>query len=183
MSGDTIVAKRYARALFEVAQSQQAVAQVEEELTAVVDAIAANAEFEKLLQHPNFDTANKIDLMRTVFEGKISDAVFQTLSLLIERGRESMFVELRDAYLAIADQALGQAKAIVTTPVPLTQEEMKEIANHFGKLTGKTIRVENRVDASLIGGMQVRIGDRLYDGSVAGKLGRMQKSLLVSQAF
>lgn len=180
---DSIVAKRYARALFEVAKEQQAVAQVDDELTAVVAAIKANAEFEKLLQHPNFDTANKIDLLRTVFEGKLSDAVFQTLALLIERGRESMFGDLRDAYLAIADQELGQAKAIVTTPAPLSAEETKEIASHFGKLTGKTIRVENVVDKSLIGGMTVRIGDRLYDGSLSGKLARMQKSLLVSQAF
>lgn len=182
MSGDTNVAKRYARALFEVAREQNLIAQVEEELRSVLEAIRVNADFGKLLQHPNIATAAKIDMLKNVFGGRLSDTVFHTLCLLIENRREDVLSYVLDDYVAIANEALGQASAIVTTPSPLSDKEKEEITERFGKLTGKKIRVENVINASLIGGMQVQIGDRLYDGSLAGKLARLEKSLSVTTA-
>ncbi|WNQ11552.1 F0F1 ATP synthase subunit delta [Paenibacillus aurantius] len=183
MSQDTIVAKRYAKALFEVARGRNQIAQVEEELAAVVSSIRENADFRRLLEHPNLDASVKTNLLTGIYEGKVSEAVFNTLRLLVDRGRESLLPYLLNDYVKIANEELGQAKAIVTTPLPLTAEETEHIAAQFGQLTGKTIRVENVIDSSLLGGLQVRIGDRLYDGSLSGKLNRLQKTLAGSQAL
>ncbi|MEI7025720.1 F0F1 ATP synthase subunit delta [Paenibacillus sp. y28] len=177
MNSDTIVAKRYAKALFEVAQAKQAVGQVEEDLRAVVAAVKANPDFEKLLNHPNIDTSRKLDVVKQTFEGKISEAVFNTLQLLIENGRQTLLSTLLNDYVRIAGEATGEARAIVTTSVPLTEEQTKQVTEKFGKLTGKSIRVENVLDKGIIGGMLVRIGDRLYDASVKGQLARLERTL------
>jgi F-type H+-transporting ATPase subunit delta len=180
MSRETIVAKRYAKALFEVALQQGSVAQVEEELKGILQVIRENADYGKLLEHPNISAAAKLDLLKQAFEGKVSAAVLNTLQLLVERRRESVLEDLVDSYVKVANVALGQANATVTSAYPLTAEESQQVAERFGQLTGKRIRVENVVDRSLIGGIQVRIGDRLYDGSLSGKLQRLQQSLSVS---
>jgi F-type H+-transporting ATPase subunit delta len=77
----------------------------------------------------------------------------------------------------IAGEALGQARATVYTAQALSAEELGNVAAQFSGLTGKKITAEQVVEPALLGGIQVRIGDRLYDGSLAGKLDRLQKSL------
>lgn len=183
MSGEAIVAKRYAKALFEVALGQQQVAQVEEQLNLVSETLKSNPEFDKLLRHPNLDTSAKVGMLHNVFQGGVSESVLNTISLLIERGRASILTSLTDEYVKIANETLGQAKAIVTSPAPLSEREQAEIAARFSELTGKTIKLENVINPALLGGLQVRIGDRLYDGSLSGKLNRLSQSLSASQAL
>ncbi|PYI51132.1 F0F1 ATP synthase subunit delta [Paenibacillus flagellatus] len=177
MSKETIVAKRYAKALFEVAQARGKVADVEQELQAIATALEANPDYAGLLEHPNIGASVKASMLKQAFEGKVSEEVQNTLQLLVQRGREAILADLVSHYSRIANDALGQAQAKVYTPRPISAEESDQIAAAFGQVTGKTIRIENIVDPSLIGGLQVRIGDRLYDGSVSGKLQRMERAL------
>ncbi|MNI14814.1 ATP synthase subunit delta [compost metagenome] len=177
-SADNVVAKRYAKALFEIAKENSTVSQIEEELASIVKVIKDHADLRKLLSHPNVDSAAKIDLLKKVFEGNVSEVLFNTLQLLFTRRRESILPYLLNDYIQIANEELGQATAIVTTPYALSESDQQGVAVQFTQITGKTIRVENVIDPKLIGGMQVRIGDRLYDGSLIGKLNRLEKQLL-----
>ncbi|MEF3305115.1 F0F1 ATP synthase subunit delta [Paenibacillus sp. GYB003] len=177
MSKETILAKRYARALFEVARERGKVAEVEQELGAIAAALNANPDYVKLLEHPNISASKKSAMLQQAFGANVSEEVLNTLQLLVKRGRESILRELVTGYSQIANDALGQAQAKVYTPLPLSDAESTRIAVAFGQVTGKRIRVENIVDRSLLGGLQVRIGDRLYDGSLSGKLKRIEKSL------
>lgn len=183
MSQDIGVAKRYAKALFEVAQQNQAISQVEDELKVVVEAVENSEDVKRFLQAPNIDLTIKLDVFRKAIEGKVSDAVLNLVNVLITNGRENMMQAVSDAYVKVAGQALGQADATVVSAYPLTAPEIELIAEHFGKVVNKKIRVHNKVDRSVIGGIQVRIGDRLYDGSISGKLARLEKSLKQSQAM
>jgi len=183
MSSETIVAKRYAKALFAVAKEKSMIERVEEELRAIVEAVGENPDFQNLLLHPNIEAKTKLGMMSAILEGKVSDPVWGMLKLLIERGRESILTSLYNDFIDIADEALGQANATVYTPFALNEKEEREIAEGFGRLTGKKIRIETVIDPSLLGGIKVRIGDRLYDGSLAGKLARLQKNLNEAQAM
>ncbi len=177
MSKNVIVAKRYANALFEAASDRNLVAEVEQELKAIVQIIEAEPDLGKFLEHPNIDNTKKIALLQNVFEDKISEIVWNTLKLLITRGREAILPNLMQYYVEIANEALGQANALVYSPYSLSDQESTEIAAKFGQITGKTIQVENILDETLLGGLRVRIGDRLYDGSLSGKLANLEKSL------
>ncbi|CAG7655609.1 F0F1 ATP synthase subunit delta [Paenibacillus allorhizosphaerae] len=183
MSQDTIVAKRYAKALFELAKEQNRVAEVEAELRGIETALKQNVDFRKLIVSPGLDASVKAGLIKSVFEGQISETTMNTLLLLIQKGREELLEALITYYMGIASEALGQANATVYSPIALNDAELSQIAATFSQITGKQIRVESVLDKSLIGGIQVRIGDRLYDGSLSGKLQRLQKTLNQSQAL
>lgn len=183
MSSGTIVAKRYAKALFEAAQGRNLVSPVEEELRLIVQALADNKDFEALLQHPKLDLETKKGMLSSVFKTQVSDIVYNTLILLVERGRGTLVPALYDYYVNISNEALGQADALVISPFPLNEQEKQAVSTQFGKLIGKTIRVDNEVNPGLLGGIQVKIGDRLYDGSLSGKLSRMETRLKQNQAM
>ncbi|GGF91895.1 F0F1 ATP synthase subunit delta [Paenibacillus abyssi] len=177
MSRETLVAKRYAKALFELAQQNNVVSDVEDQLMLVVRALEGDADIVKFLVSPNISTDKKIDLVKQALSGKVSEMVIQTIELLISRGRNDIIGEVYSAYKKVAGEALGQADAIVYTAKQLPEDEMQKIGIRFGAMIGKKIRVEQIVEPALLGGIQVRIGDRLYDGSLSGKLARLEKSL------
>ncbi|MGZ9586320.1 F0F1 ATP synthase subunit delta [Paenibacillus marinisediminis] len=178
MSQETVVAKRYAKALFELALEQKSVLETEQQLKSVVEAIQSSHELELLLTTPNIDMAGKLDVLNTMFQGHISDHVIELIKLLVERGRVAILNDVLASYVQIAGAALGSVDAVVTSAKPLSESEQQAIAETFGKQLNKKIRISNVINASIIGGIQVRIGDRLYDGSLSSKLARMERSLL-----
>ncbi|GIP28744.1 ATP synthase subunit delta [Paenibacillus sp. J23TS9] len=176
MSRETIAAKRYAKALFEVAVQQQKTLEVEQELKAVVEAITANADVQQFISTPNISISVKLDVLKKALQDKVSQPVVNTIELLIERGRADILSDLLDSYIRIEGESLGIADATVYSTYPLSEQEQASVAAQFGALANKKIRVSNVVDKSLLGGVKVMIGDKLYDGTLAGKLERLEKS-------
>lgn len=179
MSRDTVVAKRYAKALFEVAASQQVVAEVEAELKLIASTLEQNADVQKFLSLPSIDPDKKVAVVKAAFGDSISALVLNTIEILISRRRQDNIAGVYDAYTKIAGDSLGQAHATVYSAKQLNDEELANVAAQFGQVTGKKIIAQQIVDPSLLGGVQVRIGDRLYDGSLSGKLDRLQKSFKI----
>ncbi|MBB6638090.1 F0F1 ATP synthase subunit delta [Cohnella thailandensis] len=177
MSRSNVVAKRYAKAIFDVARGQNQIAEAETQLMLLVKELQNNAPFSAVLAAPNIPAEAKIGVVSNAFAGTLLPSVLNLVSLLIERGRQSELPAVYQAYLEVASAALGRADAYVTSAQPLSLNEKDQIAKKFGALLGKTIRVHDAVDASLLGGMTVRIGDTLYDGSLSGKLNRLDKAL------
>ncbi|MGG1314777.1 F0F1 ATP synthase subunit delta [Cohnella laeviribosi] len=179
MSGST-VARRYAKALFELASEQGLVSETEEQLKAIAETFRGNADFRSFLTFPNIDAAKKIEAVQAIFGNSVSPVVLNTVKLLIERGRQGELPAVLEAYIKVAGEALGRAEAHVVSAKPLTDSEKEQLAATFGSLLGKTVRLNETVDPSLLGGLTVRIGDTLYDGSLRGKLERLEKTLQTS---
>ncbi|HZG87337.1 F0F1 ATP synthase subunit delta [Paenibacillus sp.] len=176
MSGMGVAAKRYAKALFAVAQEKGLVEETKAQLDAVVDALTSSSDIQAFLEHPNIAASKKKEAIRTAISGKVNEYVLQTVQLLVDRGRAAAIGPVRDAYAAIADEALGRAVASVASAFELTAEQQQDIASKFSAITGKQVTVESVVDPSLLGGIRVRIGDTLYDGSLATKLAELERS-------
>lgn len=179
----TIVAKRYAKALFELAQEKNQVEQVEQQLELIVSAVTGDQDIEKFLLHPQIAAEDKMAVLTKATSEQASEMVLNTLQLLITRGRAGLLSSLYQYFVDISNEATGQALAVVTTPQAMTETESDRIAQKFSAIVGKKIRVDNVVDPSMIGGLTVRIGDRLYDGSLAGKIATMKKTLHASQVI
>ena len=177
MSRDRIVAKRYAKALFELAQQQGVVTEVEEQLKLVAHTLNQDPEIEKFLLFPGIDAAKKVELLKSALGDRLSALVLHTVELLIIRGRQDVIADVYQAFTKISGEALGEAHATVYSAKPLSVNELSEVTSQFEQLTGKKIIAQTFVEPSLLGGVQVRIGDRLYDGSLSGKLERLQKAL------
>lgn len=176
MSGELTIGKRYAKALFELAKEKDQLDQVEAELKAVIQMFADRKTSDFFL-HPSISVQQKLEVLNKALSGKISDTLLDTLQLLVERRRESAIGAVSSMYTKLVDAYRGRATAIVYTPIPLSEQEHRQVAEFFSKETGKEIRVINEINKELLGGMQVRIGDRLYDSSLSSKLAEMKKIL------
>lgn len=179
MSRDTVVAKRYAKALFELAAAQQAVSEVEAELKLIVGALEQDPEIEQFLSLPSIDPEKKIAVLKAAFGDRVSGLVLNTIQILVRRRRSDILKDVSEAYTKIAGESLGQTQATVYAAQSLTDEELAALTSQFGQMIGKKIIAQQVVEPSLLGGVQVRIGDRLYDGSLSGKLERLQKSFKI----
>lgn len=176
MSRDSRVAKRYARALFEVTFAEAKVTETQAELRAITQAFASDPALDRFISSPSVSVEDKKKVLNTAFAGRISDSVIRTIEILIVRGRTQLFEELSESYEKISNEALGLADADVYTAFPMTEQEKAAAAERFGIITGKRINVRNVIDKSVLGGAKVVIGNTLYDGSLAGKLARLEKT-------
>lgn len=174
------VAKRYAHALFEVAKEHGKIEQVEKDIVTISQTVKEHQELNKVLKHPSVTTAEKKAIFESLLE-KMSEEVRNFIFLLIDRQREMELAEVTKEYIELANDTRGVLNATVTTAKPLSSQEEQQLADRFGQLINKKLRVETKIDSDIIGGVVVKIGDRLYDGSIAGKLSRVQQHIKQSE--
>lgn len=172
-----LVAKRYAVALFKIAKEQQLLETFEEELRSIKQ-VFETSDLALFLQQPNISSEKKKALLSQAFTS-VSQQILNTLYILIDNHREEIVADMADAFFALANEERNVADALVYTIRPLTEAEKVGVAESFAKMSGKdAIRIQNIVDDSLLGGIKVRIGNRIYDGSLKGKLTRIERTLL-----
>lgn len=177
MSNST-VAKRYALALFQIASEKQVLAEVEQELRTVKEVVKNNPELTVFLKSPKLSIEKKKEVLNQAF-GSASTYVRNTLMILVDRHREGQIAEVADEFINLANDAKGIAEAKVYSVQPLSAEQAEAISAAFAPQVGKqTLQIENIVDSNLLGGVKLRIGNRIFDGSLRGKLDRLERKLL-----
>jgi F-type H+-transporting ATPase subunit delta len=178
MSNST-VAKRYALALFQLSKENNLLDQMEEELRVVKQVITNSSDLNAVLKSPKVTIDKKKEIVKDSFS-KINPFVLNTLMILIDRHREEYITEVADHFVGLANEERGIAEALVYSVRPLTDAEKEALSVSFAAKVGKkSLRIENIVDTDLLGGLKLRIGNRIFDGSLRGKLDRLERKLLV----
>ncbi|MET0786002.1 MAG: F0F1 ATP synthase subunit delta [Paenisporosarcina sp.] len=171
-------AKRYALALFQLAQEHNQLTHVEEDLREVKVVFKGNSELQAMLASPKLTLDRKKELVRELF-GKANPLVVNTLQVLIDRKRINETVEVANEFATLSNEAQGIADAKVYSTRPLTDDERASISSAFAKKIGKqSLRIENEIDPSLLGGIRVQIGNNIFDSSISAKLDRLKKQLI-----
>ncbi|MEH7415884.1 F0F1 ATP synthase subunit delta [Neobacillus drentensis] len=175
---NTMVAKRYASALFQITNEQQILNQVEEDLRVVKEVLEYNPDLKAVLKSSKLTIDKKKEIVKNAF-ASVNVYVLNTVLILVERHREDQIVEVTDQFLELANEAKGIADAEVYSARELTDAEREALSAAFAaKIGKKSLRIENIVDSNLLGGIRLRIGNRIYDGSLRGKLDRLERKLL-----
>jgi F-type H+-transporting ATPase subunit delta len=175
---NSMVAKRYASALFQIAREQQILSQVEEELRVVKEVLQYNADLKAVLNSSKLTIEKKKEIVTKAF-ASINVFVLNTLLILIDRHRENEIIEVANQFIELANEASGVAEAEVYSVRALTDAEREALSTTFAaKIGKKSLKIENIVDSNLLGGIRLRIGNRIYDGSLRGKLDRLERKLL-----
>lgn len=171
------VAKRYAEALFELARERGQLDSVQEELEFVAASLRDHADFAEVLNHPRISADRKKETVLNVFGAHLSEINHNFLQLLIDKGRQDLLHHIVEAYIDLANELRGVAVGTAVTATPLTDAERARLEATFAAKVDKKVQLENVVDPQVKGGVLVRLADRIYDGSVSGKLSRFQKRL------
>ena len=173
-----LVSKVYGEALFEAAIEAGTVDSLMEEVDAVLAIFRANEEYIKLLNHPKIPVEEKVALLEEAFKGKASNQLVGLLTATVEKGR---FAEIENILAYFESKVLEYKKigiAHVTSASALTDQQKEEVQKRLLETTSyESIQTEYQVDASLIGGIVIQIGDRVVDGSIRTQLGNMAKEL------
>ncbi|GGH84083.1 F-type H+-transporting ATPase subunit delta [Pullulanibacillus pueri] len=172
-----VVAKRYAGALFEVAKERGTIDAVEEQLGLVNQIVAESTDLKKMLYFPGIAGEVKKKVVEEIFKTEVNGEVLNLLKILIDRRRESILEDLQASFVEIANDYRGILDVNVTTASPLDKDEEEKIMEAFGQIYDKKLRLHTKVDPKVIGGVLVKVGNRLYDGTLSGKLNRFHQEL------
>jgi F-type H+-transporting ATPase subunit delta len=177
MPRQTSSARRYAEAAFDLAVRDKAVPEWLEQLERAAE-LSRDERLDRLLDNPGVPVPQRLDVLARALGSGTPAAVLNLLGLLLRRGRikslPQVAVEFRGLYL----RQEGITPATVTTALALEADELRAIGERLERQTGGRVELSTEVDAAILGGLIVRLGDRLIDGSVRGRLERLRARLI-----
>lgn len=172
------IARRYAKALFSLADEQGQVEQWSGGLEALGRALASSPELRDTLASPLFEKDQRravvAELAKTL---ALPEAPRDFLLLLADRDRLAYLPAVIQNFRDLADARLGRIRATVTSAVPLTPEEARRIAEKLAQVEKAQVIVETRVDPALLGGVVAQVGSMVYDGSVRSQLEELRRAM------
>ena len=167
--------RRYADAAFEIALRDKTVDTWRRDLDSAA-ATMSMGELEKVLANPAIPLDQRLSAAEKVF-ASLSNPVRNLVLLLVRRNRIGQLPRVAAEFRRLDDRRNGLTHATATSAAPLGAGEVRTITARLEELTGGRIALETDVDPSLLGGLVVRVGDRLIDGSVRGRLERLRGQL------
>lgn len=172
------VARRYAQALYEIAQAKNTLEAMEQELKAVAEAVEGTRELQKVLYHPQVLSGEKKAILKALFADKVSAETMKFLGLIVEKRRENYIAGISAEFSALANEARGKVAAEVTTAVEIGEDQKQDLVKVASRLAGKEVEPTFAVDPSLIGGVVVKIGSKVVDGSIKTRLASIKSRLM-----
>ena len=173
-----LVSKVYGDALFSLSLEENKLDEVWEEVRTLSEALQENKEFTGIMTHPDMTQEKGLALLDEAFGGKLSDIVMGFLQVLVKKGRFSEILPVLDYFQREAKEYKRIGVVYVTTPTELTGEQKSGIVERLTQTSGyESLEMNYAVDPRLLGGIRIRIGDRVLDNSIQTKLEELSRSL------
>jgi F-type H+-transporting ATPase subunit delta len=168
----------YAQSLLELASEQNQAQPIGQELEQIAEIIAQNPAFATYLTDPAIGHEERSGMLQKVFAGKVSPLLWNFLGVLNIKGRLKYFPEMAAAYDDLLDQKLGKIEVDVTVAQRLSPEQLEQVRQRVSQVLGKDAVIYQYVDESVIGGLLLRVQDKLIDSSVRSQLQSLKHQLL-----
>jgi F-type H+-transporting ATPase subunit delta len=170
------IASVYARSLFEVAQEQDKLDKVREELGEFTDALHDSRELQVFLFSPYFSTREKADGLDKAISGA-DETVLNFLRLLIDKHRMPVLFRVRAEYDRLWEEENKLLPVTVTSAVELPEETVKQIGDRIAEQTDRKVDLQSKVDPDILGGIVVRVGNSVLDASIRNRLENFRKQV------
>ncbi|HVL56402.1 MAG TPA: ATP synthase F1 subunit delta [Burkholderiaceae bacterium] len=172
-------ATRYAKALLEVAIAESDPSTIERDLATLSDAMQGHADLRRALTSPGVPQSGRENVARAVAaQAGVQPPVAKLFALLAERGRLDLVPTILEVYRERLLAHANVVRALVTSAAPLPADRIEALMTALARVTGKKVRLDTRVEPSLIGGVVTQIGSTVYDGSISTQLARMRQQLV-----
>jgi F-type H+-transporting ATPase subunit delta len=173
-----VIAKRYARALYDLGKEEGKEKAFLEELQGIVGVISENEELKSLLESPLYDIVLKKRILKEV-SSKVSISLYAVnfLNILLDKDRFFVLSEIVDAYDKILDEVSGRVRAKVVCATAIDDAQLQKVCQTLSKVFKKEVDVDVSVEPSLIGGMIAEVEGMIYDGSIKTQISKLKQSL------
>jgi len=166
---NTVIARRYAKALFELALERKVLDTIVAEMDSFEAALSSTPGFRHFL--------NSQDMSKNVFQDRGSNIFFNFLLVLLRKNRESTFSDIAREFHVLVDNHNKRTRASATTAVPLDKKSVEKLRTVLGDAFKLDIQLDNDVDESILGGIVVNVNGQLLDGSLRSQLDRLRSEL------
>jgi F-type H+-transporting ATPase subunit delta len=173
LAGLSTTSRRYAEAIFEIAQRDGTVEIWLDQLDQVA-AVARNGQAVRGLENPSAAVDERLALFRRLVGRELLAPLENLLGIVLRRRRLDLLPGIAREYRRLYNRSVGIVEANATSAAPLEQDEINALRERLETMTNKRVELTTAVDPQLLGGIQVRIGDMLLDGSVRGRLERLR---------
>jgi ATP synthase F1 delta subunit len=170
------IAQVYARSLFEVAKEQSKIDEIREQLGQFADALSEDHDLQVFFFSPYFSTTEKEEGLDKALDGA-DDVLVNFLKLLIENHRMPVIFRVRRAYDALWEEENQRLPVSITSAIELDEDTVKQIGDRIGERTGREVDLSAEVDPDILGGLVLRVGDRVLDASIATRLDSLRKQV------
>ncbi|MFL5354528.1 ATP synthase F1 subunit delta [Archangium sp.] len=173
------IARRYARALLDVATETGRADAVSEQLSSVAGVLSQNRELADVLFNPAYSREQRARVVEAILKalGPVEPVLGNTLRLLVDRNRLVYLPDIARLYRDMADAQAGRLRGHVTSAVPLSADALQKLSGSFKDLTQRNVVLEARVDPNVLGGVAAQVGSTLYDGTLRTQLEQMRREL------
>ena len=174
------VVNRYAGTLLEAAKETDALVQVGEDVGGLLATVEQSDDLATFVRDPLVDAGSKEAAFEKLFGSKVHELTLNFLKLLAQRRRANLLPEILEAFVALSEAEQGLVQAEVVSAVELDEGQIDRLRQRLAGYTGKDVVLSARVDDGLKAGMIVRIGDTVFDGSLANHLRGLRRRLVGS---
>lgn len=173
------VSTTYGSALFEVALENNTLDATLEEVLLVKQTFLENEELTKFLFHPNIEKQEKVNVIKNVYQGKVSDELMGLMTMMVEKDRQRDMISVFDYVIGAIKKEKGIGVAYISSAIALSEEQKKKIEQKLLD-TSEYQQIEGnyQVDESLIGGLVIKLQDTVVDSSLKTQIANLSKSLL-----
>lgn len=171
------VSVRYIEALIDAAQERQVLDRVADDVQALLGLFRESEELSAFVADPMMRSERKRTVLDSLLSGKVQDITLNFILLLCDNHREHILKELLADFLSVLDERRGILTAYVTVASALSSEQETQLANKLSGYSGKQVRLETTIDAGLKAGFIARLGDQVFDGTLATQLNRLRQRL------
>lgn len=169
------VARRYAHALYEEAESRDCLDAVDDDVEWLRQSLDETPAFGRLVDSPVIPQDKKKAVLQALLDERVEALMLQFLHLLVEKERETMLPRIVRAYQDLRDEQRGIVEVQARVAQPLDEADRDKLVDTLEAMAGQTVRLQIERDPELIGGLVIRIGDQVYDGSVRQKLDNLRE--------
>lgn len=173
---NTTIARPYAEAVFARAKESDKL-DLWSDMLGFLAEIVLDPRVEALVSNPEIDAATLSGLMLDIGGGRLSDEGQNLVRVLVENRRLNVLAEIAELYEGLKNESLGTLEVQVQAPYPINQAQQQQLAKALEKRLGREIKITSEQDPSLIGGLRVRAGDLIIDGTVQGQLHQLATDL------
>lgn len=170
-------AKRYARAIFDLASQQPGQADAWAERLARVGQVFSDPTVARILDNPTLSVERRQEAVGLALAGGVDQETLNLARLLVESNRVDKVDEIAEEYRRLADDAAGRVQVTATSAVELSQAEQRQLTERLSSRLGRQVRLATRVDPSIMGGLVIQTGDQVIDASVAMRLQQLKRRL------